>query len=88
MKDKKGNDHADRIADEGVKLHGNAAMETGVILIRRHEQCVNLISEIHSHCLEAFGEKKKLEEKTESEITMRSKEDQTKKNRSNQCCDT
>ena len=83
-KDKIGNDHADRIAEEGVKLHGNEAVETGAILTRRHEQYVKLIKNIHSHILAAFEKKKQLDKEKEEEHETQNKpapmQKDTKKN--------
>ena len=62
--DKSGNDNADRIADESVKLHGKEAVETGAIFTRRHEQYVKLIEEMYNHCLKVFVMKRKLEEES------------------------
>ena len=61
--DKEGNERADSAADEGVKLHGQAAIQTGSCLTRRHHEFTTFLQEIHEHAIEAFKRRRHLEGK-------------------------
>ncbi len=64
-KDKRGNDHADRVADEGVLIHGKEMIQTGALLTGRHKKFANFET-IHDHCLEAYHRKRYPEKKCKS----------------------
>ena len=72
--DKEGNDKADEVADEGVKVHGEDVVQTGGLLTRRHRLFTSFLKQLHDHVIE----RRYLEEKKEQEEKQSGKEGQWK----------
>ena len=60
-KDKRGNDRADRAADEGVKNHSDEICKISKIQAQRQYGYIVFIKNIHDHILEAFYKKEYIE---------------------------
>ncbi len=58
--DKVGNDKADGIAAEGVKLFGAEAIQTGSIFLKRHMAYAKMVENIHTDFIEAIIKKNEL----------------------------
>ena len=53
LANKIGNDHADRIADEGTKLHGEEVYQIAKLYTQRHQQYAAFMILVAKHIIEA-----------------------------------
>ena len=61
LKDKRGNDRADRAADEGVKNHTDEMCKISRIQAERQQGYIWFMKAVHNHILEAFYKRKYFE---------------------------
>ncbi len=54
---KQGNDRANQIASEGVKLFGEKVVRIGATFMRRQMECEKFMNSIHDHIVDAFKTK-------------------------------
>ena len=69
VKDKIGNDRADRAADQGVKDHTDEVCKIGKYQTQRQQNYIQFTKEVHSRILEAFYKRKYLESGQNKEST-------------------
>ena len=69
VKDKIGNDRADRAADQGVKDHAGEICKLSRIQAQRQHKYMKFTKEAHSHILEAFYKRKYMESVEMKETT-------------------